>query len=383
MDPDIPIAYAAPAQGVAVTPMVPPSAPPARGLQRGGGSSRVMMPRGKSQRTLSSHEQKTLEDQGFTKGLIQSMIKNHDSFPLRIWIVDNSGSMSTGDGNRIIPTKSNTDVKLVKCSRWTELVETVEYHCQISALFELPTVFRLLNDPGVSGGHQQFSIAERGSEHVPEDLRIAQQTLRETSPSGVTPLSQHILEIRANVMQLRDDLVSTGRKVVIVIATDGLPTDPYGYSNDASRREFQDSLRSLEGLPVWIVIRLCTDEDDVVDYYNNLDAQLELSLEVLDDFMSEAKEVTEHNPFINYTLPLHRIREMGFKHRLFDLLDERALSMDELRDFMILLFGQDQFDGVPDPQVDFEGFLERISVMVHKENKQWNPIKKRWITGLI
>ena len=36
--------------------------------------------------------------------------------------------------------------------------------------------------------------------------------------------------------------------------------------------------------------------------------------------------------------PLHRIREMGFNHKLFDLLDERALTKDELLSFFALIF---------------------------------------------
>jgi hypothetical protein len=161
------------------------------------------------------------------------------------------------------------------------------------------------------------------------------------------------------------------------LATDGLPSDNSGVSSRATRAEFETALRSLEGLPVWMVVRLCTDEDNVVEYYNNLDANLELSLEVLDDFMGEAQEVYEHNKWLNYALPLHRIREMGFNHRLFDLLDERQLTLDEVREFMLILFGAEKLDGVPDPQIDWKGFLDHISILVQQERRQWNPIAKK------
>merc|ERR1712224_504053 len=197
------------------------------------------------------------------------------------------------------------------------------------------------------------------------------------SPSGVTPLSDHVREIRSNVMAMKDQLSEMGQKVVIVLATDGLPSNPYGVSGQTELTEFKNAIRSLEGLPVWIVIRLCTDEDQVVEFYNNLDSELELSLEVLDDFTGEAEEVYEHNPWLNYALPLHRIREMGFSHKLFDLLDERKLTKDELRQFLVLLFGVDKFDGVPDPQIDWHGFLKRVDKIANSEKKQWNPVKKR------
>jgi len=145
---------------------------------------------------------------------------------------------------------------------------TVEYHAQMSALLEVPTIFRLLNDPGrgASGRiQQQFSIAERGPEFIQEDLSIALKTMRTISPSGVTPLADHVREIRSNVVAMEDQLLQSGQKVVIVLATDGLPTNSYGISSSATKQEFQDSIRRLEGLPVWIVIRLCTDEETVVD----------------------------------------------------------------------------------------------------------------------
>jgi hypothetical protein len=128
---------------------------------------------------------------------------------------------------------------------------------------------------------------------------------------------------------------------------------------------------------VWVVIRLCTDEDEVVSFYNELDSELELNMEVLDDFVAEAQEVYEHNKYLNYALPLHRCREMGYHNRLFDLLDERRLTKDELRELFVLLFGEAQFDGVPDAQADWSGFIEALSKIVEKEKRQWNPVTKR------
>lgn len=198
-----------------------------------------------------------------------------------------------------------------------------------------------------------------------------------SSPNGVTPLADHVREIRDNIKTMEPSLLQDGTKVVVVLATDGLPTDYRGMCDQRTKREFVETLRSLEGLPVWVVIRLCTDEDDVVEFYNDLDSQLELSLEVLDDFIGEAKEVYDYNPFLTYALPLHRCRELGYHNRLFDLLDERRLSKDELRDFLLLLFGEAQFDGVPDPQADWKGFAEAVARIVKKEQKQWNPITKK------
>ena len=200
--------------------------------------------------------------------------------------------------------------------------------------------------------------------------------MESTFPGGVTPLIPHLEEVRSNILALESELRNTGTKVVLVLATDGLPTNNRGVSDGTVKRQFVEALRALEGLPVWIVVRLCTDEENVVEFWNSLDAQLELSLEVLDDFVSEAEEIHKHNPWLNYGLPLHRMREMGFYHRLFDLLDERRLSKYELRDFFRLLMGNEKMADVPDPEEDWKSFYQHISKLIGKEKKTWNPVTK-------
>ena len=90
-------------------------------------------------------------------------------------------------------------------------------------------------------------------------------------------------------------------------------------------------MKPLETLPVWVVVRLCTDEDTIVKYWNGIDQGLELDMDVLDDWRSEAKEVMSYNTWLTNSEPLHRLREFGKPVKEFDVLDERELSMDEMR----------------------------------------------------
>lgn len=321
---------------------------------------------------------KELKDQGFTDGLASALSTNNEAFPLRIWVVDNSGSMQTADGHRIIPSKDKSNIKFSSCTRWTELKQCINYHAQMSAMLEAPTIFRLLNHPGVAVGTQQFSIAQNSNAKVDilQDVQNAESIMNRSRPGGVTPLISHIIEIQQSVTEMAPKLLKEGKRVAVVLATDGLPTDDYGSYGDLIRDQFVQALRLLEGLPVWVVVRLCTDEEKVVDFYNSLDEQLELSLEVLDDFIGEAQEVYAANPWLNYALPLHRCREMGFHDRVFDMLDERELTKDELRDFCILLFGEMNLDGMPDPEEDWNGFMASIRIAMERESLQWHPIKK-------
>jgi hypothetical protein len=325
---------------------------------------------------LSEKQMDQLQQQGFTQGLAKSLEDMKEVFALRFWVVDNSGSMQKPDGHRIISSDQKS-VKMIPCSRWDEIVECVEYHIRLAALIEAPTRFRLLNNPGANIGAQQFSVAEDSSTPIPQQVQEATRIMRRARPGGCTPLTSHILEIHNEISQMAPELRRLGKKVVIVIATDGLPTDELGYGGHQHNQEFVDSLRLLEGLPVWVVVRLCTDDDNVVDFYNDLDGQLELSLEVLDDFTGEALEVVQEQPWLNYALPMHRMREFGFHDRVFDMLDERPLMKSEIRDFCSLLFGNEAFDGVQDPAIDWDSFSHDMHRLLLKESHQYNPVTKK------
>ena len=53
-------------------------------------------------------------------------------------------------------------------------------------------------------------------------------------------------------------------------------------------------MRPLQQLPVWVVIRLCTNEDRMVEYWNNIDSAIELNMDVIDDPLGEATEIYKY-----------------------------------------------------------------------------------------
>jgi hypothetical protein len=237
-----------------------------------------IVPRGQD-RPINEASIQALEKQGFTRGLIEALLRDTENFAHRFWIIDNSGSMAMPDGLRLAETAKNHAIKFVKCTRWQEMQQTIEAQCVLAAQLEIPTNFCLLNDPGRQVGPQRFGIAENRADY--SDLAVAQSTMRNAGPHGVTPFTQHLKAIKTEIAAMEPELRRDGTKVVVVIATDGLPSDESSYSTPGIQKEFVETLRSLERYPVWVVIRLFTDEDDIVDYYNDLDSQLELSLEVL------------------------------------------------------------------------------------------------------
>lgn len=279
--------------------------------------------------------------------------------------------MQISDGHEL---RGSVDkLMLVPCTRWKELQGAVEYHATLAGLLGATTVFRLLNDPGANVGNQEFSVSGENSVlSLDEEVALAVRTIQLTEPAGVTPLTQHLNVVGERIRLLEPTLKRQGQKAVVVIATDGLPSDETGKSNESIKKEFVSALRRLQVLPVWVVVRLCTDDNSVVDYYNDLDKVLELPIECIDDFSGEAKEVSAVNKWLNYALPLHRCREMGYQHRIFDLLDERTLNKDELRELVVLLFGEAAFRNAPDAHSDWKGFCTVLEHVVKSERNEWN-----------
>ena len=287
------------------------------------------------------------------------------------------------DGKRLLDTKSSRDVRFLQCTRWNELRETVKFHAQLAALLEAPTKFTLLNDPG-RRIPTEFTIAQEGihaaSSSLETQLANLERSLYDVNPSGCTPLTQKLYYLYKHIAELGPLLVE-GKKVSVILATDGVPTDTNGMAGPQVDEEFRNALRQLQTLEVWIVIRLCTDDAHIIQYYQKLDDELELNLEVLDDFEAEAKEVFTFNPWMTYGLPLHRLREMGMaSHPLLDLMDEAAFGLDQIRSFCQLLLGGIAW---PDPHLNLEEFLQYLQKRLAKESKPFHPLKKKpqpWIS---
>lgn len=300
------------------------------------------------------------------EGMQKSLLEATAHFPKRYWIVDNSGSMATADGKRYVSNGSREG--LVSCTRWKELTQTLDFIGDCAIGLEATTEFRLLNRPP---GHplQILTLGNGTSDRQKATHKQQLRDLCETSPTGRTPICAHIRAVVASIRAQASELRRNNQRAVVAIATDGCSTDG----------DVAAALRPLEDLPVWVVIKLCTDDDEVVEYWNNIDSELELDMDVLDDLAGEAAEVNAVNPWIAYGLPLHRLREWGSPCKLLDMLDEVAFTADQTQEMMSFILGQRVVSDLPPPSLDFAGFVAAVQTVQDRERtgKVWNPLTQQ------
>jgi hypothetical protein len=97
-------------------------------------------------------------------------------------------------------------------------------------------------------------------------------------------LATRITAIAERLRSQERQLIDVGQKVVLHIATDGLPTTASsGQSTGATRDQLSRLLRQIQlELPIYLVIRLTTDDDSIIGYYNSIDSEIEVNMEVRD-----------------------------------------------------------------------------------------------------
>jgi hypothetical protein len=103
-----------------------------------------------------------------------------------------------------------------------------------------------------------------------------------TRPNGFTPLARILNQVLAE----NNQNVLNERKLLIIIATDGEPTDDNGKVNI---REFKKSLLSRNQRTYTTVV-VCTDDDDSIAYLDKWDKNIKF-LDVVDDYRNERDQI--------------------------------------------------------------------------------------------
>lgn len=111
-------------------------------------------------------------------------------------------------------------------------------------------------------------------------------------------------------------------------------------------------------------------------------------MDVLDDLAGEAAEIKEHNAWLTYGQPMHRVRERGAQNKLFDLIDEKALNLQEVRAMAELIFGEAAHE-LAYPEADWPSFVQQLQHLNATEPhvrdplrkpEGWKPCMRAWIS---
>lgn len=219
-----------------------------------------------------------------------------------VFLGDDSGSMAKQiqDGTRdpfgAIPT------------RWSELQRYASQVVEIATCLDPDGIdIRFLNRQGF---RNVASVSQVAGAFQP-------------GPYGYTPLvraTKAIFEEKAAIIR--------ERKMLLIIATDGQPTDDNGYDQTAQ------FLHLLKTRPknVFVSIIACTDDDESVGYLNKID-RIVPGIDVSDDYASESKEIKKAQgasfPFSYGDYVVKTL--LGPVDSAFDKLDEAKMKTSEVR----------------------------------------------------
>jgi len=180
-------------------------------------------------------------------------------------VCDDSGSM-------------NTQVDDTERTRWDELCSIVKMVLKIGVIFD-------------SNGVDIYFL-NRDSFCNVKDPKLVDQVFK-TPPSGYTPLVPALNQIFESPLSHR----GRDKKLLVFVATDGVPTDENGNPNvDELEHTMRDKRRTDT---TYVSFLLCTDDPACVDYLDEWDRTMK-NVDVTDDFYTEREKIRRCRRQSNY-----------------------------------------------------------------------------------
>ena len=271
-----------------------------------------------SQENLQNIDTMAIAKLGFTRQVSRSLKQACESFNHIIKIIDFSSSLAKKDGVFFDEEKSD----YLKANRWQEMLSCLFFghkaHLALG-IFDKVSYWFSKKEPFVLDAQKMSKMFS---------------TLEKLPLEGEC----YLLETLGKVKTFLEDQKAPVRAAgpLIIIYTDG---DIY-YKNQS----LEPLIRELKDLnsrfSCQFVFRLCTSDDVVLEAFRRLDNKaLGIFIEVIDDFLSEEKEVKyAGNRFLFYNKQINEIRILGGGSKILDRLDETALIPAEIRDLAAALF---------------------------------------------
>jgi hypothetical protein len=179
-----------------------------------------------------------------------------------IYYLDSSNYIS-------ISTGETSNAFAVRYTRWDELKQIVSITVDIASVLDPDGIdVYFLNRPPVL--------------HVKDASQLLPAFAQ--PPNGLTPITRVLRQIlHAKKVEIQE------RKLLVIIATDGQPTDEFGTTDiDTLERVLRHERKTPER--ILITFCACTDDDQAVGYLNKWDETIPF-VDVCDDYRSEREEI--------------------------------------------------------------------------------------------
>ena len=140
------------------------------------------------------------------------------------------------------------------------------------------------------------------------------------APRADSPICKAVNEVVIKMRAMEDELRESGKKALLIILTDGASSDG----------DVVAALKQLEGMPIQIIIRVSSDDNVVIEYWNDVNTSIDVNVIVLDEIEHEGVQIEEVNSWLTYGPALHRAREYGAVLPFLDNVDYCQLSQEEI-----------------------------------------------------
>ena len=248
-----------------------------------------------------------------------------DKSQYAIYVIDNSISMTHSDGKIFMEEDSGKIFKQSGVWRWEEAVYKTTKIADYNIKRNMKSAYYLLNSRNkIWVEDDDYVVIDPSESNYGSKMTILKTIILDTKNiRGNTPLDEitdyFITSLKSFIDKEHYDQIP----ICYNILTDGIPN---------CKLRFENRLKNLsKNYNIFLVINLCTDDEDIIDYYNDLDKTIgnELSgMDVIDDLETEQKEVMcAGNNFITYSNEIHICRMAGCYSIISDLLDEESLKL--------------------------------------------------------
>merc|ERR1719316_1486237 len=138
-----------------------------------------------------------LQEVGVPYGIAELLKDEGKMIARRVFLLDNSGSTSMGDG-KYLARGGRAGYQLVPCTRWEEICNMAIEHAKWNSTIGVPTEFHILNPLGdaTTEGIGYVVVDTSRSNFNANDAQAQVDALKaflqRNQPKGVTPLSKRL-----------------------------------------------------------------------------------------------------------------------------------------------------------------------------------------------